>query len=184
MLQPHITSLTARLRFFHQWVLTRIWRVLILIADKERWRGTIICDISPTASKTGPGFRSDVLKILRRIEHVEPAAADLISRHVLCIAHSFPLRGMHSYSFVDRLLLLNVRAFEESFGLGDAAEKDAAIARSFLEGATWGQLYSSNFTLFGDRAAAAREWGQQAAHLDAFERRIRVELELGTTPTA
>src|SRR6266480_1777506 len=106
MLQPFIVSLSPRFRLWHQWLCTRLWRISIYLAAKDRWRGTTICDISPNASKTSLSFRRDFLKVLSRIERVDPGVANLIAKHVRYITNAFLLQGPYNYYYVDRLLLI------------------------------------------------------------------------------
>ena len=185
MVQPHIVSLSARVRLFHQWVVTRLWRISIYLADKDRWRDTTICDISPNVSKTSLSFRRDLLKVLSRIERVDPGVANLIAKHVRYITNAFLLQGPYNYYYVDRLLLVDIRGLDESLdGAGGDAAREAAIARCLIEGTAWGQVYSANFTLLGDREAAGRQWDQQRGQIDSFEARMAAEISANAAPTA
>ena len=183
MLPRAITARSAPRRLFHEWVSTRLWSILILLADKDHWRDVTICDISPHASKTSSMFRRTVVGILAVIDEVHPAAADLISKHVRCVGNAALADDQYDYYYAKGLLLIDMRAVDQAEH-EDGAGKAVTAARCLFEGALLGQLYAADFSLFTDPDAANAAWNRYSEEIDAFEVSTAAAVSARATRTA
>lgn len=123
-----------------------LWLMLIRIADKTRWRGLEICDISPSASATSRLFRATCLESLNLLAAADPSAIDTITQNVRYIAHAYPLRGICSYNYVARLFLVNWTDLKKEIEGEEFLEEFGIL---LFKSAVTGRLYNETPSLFG-----------------------------------